>query len=75
MKNFVVTMTPMRISFVGGGSDLKEFYVPNNGGAVISAAINKYMYIIINKYHLNTFNCTFLYLKLLYIICFKNIYW
>ena len=51
MKNFVVTMTPMRISFVGGGSDFKEFYVPNNGGAVISAAINKYMYIIINKYH------------------------
>ena len=44
-------MTPMRISFVGGGTDLKEFYVPNNGGAVISAAINKYMYIIINKYH------------------------
>ena len=29
-------------------SDLKEFYVPNNGGAVISAAINKYMYIKFN---------------------------
>ena len=51
MKTFVVTKTPMRISFVGGGSDLKEFYKNNNGGAVISAAINKYMYIIINKYH------------------------
>ena len=48
MKTFVVTKTPMRISFVGGGSDLKEFYKNNNGGAVISAAINKYMYIIKN---------------------------
>ena len=51
MKNFVATMTPMRISFVGGGSDLKEFYKYNNGGMVISAAINKYVYIILNKYH------------------------
>ena len=51
MKNFVVTMTPMRISFVGGGTDFKEFYKQNNGGAVISGAINKYVYIIVNKYH------------------------
>ena len=50
MKTFVVTKTPMRISFVGGGSDLKEFYKNNNGGAVISAAINKYMYIFIHKF-------------------------
>ena len=52
MKNFVATMTPMRISFIGGGSDIKDFYqTNNNGGAVISAAINKYVYIILNKYH------------------------
>ena len=45
-------MTPMRISFIGGGSDIKDFYqTNNNGGAVISAAINKYVYIILNKYH------------------------
>ena len=47
MKNFVVTKTPMRISFIGGGTDLKEFYKFNSGGAVISAAINKYIYIIL----------------------------
>ena len=52
MKNFITTMTPMRISFIGGGTDLKDFYKFNNdGGAVISAAINKYVYIILNKYH------------------------
>lgn len=51
MKNFITTATPMRISLVGGGSDLKNFYQKNGGGAVISAAINKYVYIIINKYH------------------------
>tara|TARA_B110000196_G_C21059332_1_gene621569 strand:- start:133 stop:1113 length:981 start_codon:yes stop_codon:yes gene_type:complete len=51
MKNFITTATPMRISLVGGGSDLKHFYKKNGGGAVISAAINKYVYIIINKYH------------------------
>ena len=44
-------MTPMRISFVGGGTDFKEYYQINNGGAVLNAAINKYVYIIINKYH------------------------
>ena len=48
MKNFLVTMTPMRISFIGGGSDIKEFYKYNNGGAVLSVAINKYIYIILN---------------------------
>ena len=51
MNNFVVTKTPMRISFVGGGTDFKEFYKKNNGGAVLNATINKYVYIIINKYH------------------------
>ena len=63
MKNFVVTMTPMRISFIGGGSDLKDFYrVNNSGGAVISTTINKYVYIILNKYH-NKNHCLLKYSK------------
>ena len=72
MKTFVVTKTPMRISFVGGGSDLKEFYKNNNGGAVISAAINKYMYIIINKYH-DKNRCFLKYSKTEVVDSFKNI--
>ena len=43
------TRTPFRISFVGGGSDLKEFYskVP---GSVVSTSIDKYMYIFVHQY-------------------------
>jgi len=43
------TSTPFRISFVGGGSDLKAFY-SRSPGCVISTTINKYMYIFIHKY-------------------------
>jgi len=44
----IITRTPFRISFVGGGTDLPEFY-RNEPGAVVSTAINKYMYIVVNK--------------------------
>lgn len=44
----IITRTPLRISFAGGGSDLASFY-ENEPGAVISTTINKYIYITINK--------------------------
>ena len=43
------TRTPFRMSFVGGGSDLKEFY-SQSPGCVVSTTINKYMYIFIHKF-------------------------
>lgn len=46
----ILTRTPFRVSFVGGGSDLREFYGRNGYGAVISAAIKQYMYIAIHPY-------------------------
>lgn len=46
----IITRTPFRVSFAGGGSDLMEFYAKNGYGAVVSAAINKYMYIVIHPY-------------------------
>lgn len=46
----IITRTPFRVSFAGGGSDLREFYAKNGYGAVVSAAINKYMYIVIHPY-------------------------
>jgi D-glycero-alpha-D-manno-heptose-7-phosphate kinase len=43
----ILTRTPLRISIGGGGTDLPSYY-HRNGGTVISAAIDKYMYLAIN---------------------------
>ena len=40
----IITKTPFRISFVGGGSDLPAYYEKQRG-AVLSTSIDKYMYI------------------------------
>lgn len=40
----IITRTPFRISFFGGGTDYPIHY-KKNGGAVLSATINKYCYI------------------------------
>ena len=45
----IITRTPFRISFAGGGSDLKEYYL-NYGGAVLSVAIDKYVYLSMHPY-------------------------
>ncbi len=45
----LITKTPFRISFCGGGSDLPAFY-RQEGGCVLSTSINKYMYISIHPY-------------------------
>jgi len=43
----IISRTPMRVSFLGGGSDFRDFY-RESYGAVVSTAINKYVYVIIN---------------------------
>ncbi len=46
----VISKTPLRISFVGGGSDLQSFYEHAEvGGAVVTTSINKYIYLTVNK--------------------------
>ncbi len=40
----IITRTPFRISFFGGGTDYPIYY-KENGGAVLSTTINKYCYI------------------------------
>lgn len=45
----IISRTPFRISFIGGGSDLPSFYTKERG-AVISVTINKYMYISIHPF-------------------------
>jgi D-glycero-alpha-D-manno-heptose-7-phosphate kinase len=45
----IISQTPLRISFAGGGSDLPEFYM-HEQGAVISTTIDKYVYLAIHRF-------------------------
>ena len=45
----IITKTPFRVSFAGGGSDMALFY-EKYGGCVLSTSINKYMYISVHPY-------------------------
>lgn len=45
----IISRTPFRISFAGGGSDLPSFY-KKEPGAVLSTAIDKYMYVTIHPW-------------------------
>src|SRR4051794_12941627 len=44
----IITRTPLRISIGGGGTDLPSYY-RKFGGALISSAIDKYVFVGINK--------------------------
>lgn len=48
----IITKTPFRMSFFGGGTDMPEFF-KENGGAVISTTFDKYCYV--NVRHLPRF--------------------
>jgi D-glycero-alpha-D-manno-heptose-7-phosphate kinase len=50
-EKVVITKTPLRVSFVGGGTDMPYFY-NKFSGATISCAIDKYIYVTV-KYHNN----------------------
>ena len=42
----IISKTPLRVSFVGGGTDLPDFY-EQHGGAVVSSAIDKWINVIV----------------------------
>jgi D-glycero-alpha-D-manno-heptose-7-phosphate kinase len=44
----IITRTPVRLSFAGGGTDMPSFY-EQDGGAVLSTTINKYFYTVITE--------------------------
>ncbi|MBV8254347.1 MAG: hypothetical protein JO154_17240 [Chitinophaga sp.] len=45
----IISRTPFRISFAGGGSDLPSYYL-KYGGAVLSTTIDKYTYLSMHPY-------------------------
>ena len=44
----IVVETPLRLSFLGGGTDFDDFYL-THGGAVLSTVINKCVYLVIKE--------------------------
>jgi D-glycero-alpha-D-manno-heptose-7-phosphate kinase len=44
----IISRTPFRISLLGGGSDLRQYYHVRPG-SVVALAINRYMYVTVNK--------------------------
>ena len=44
----IITRTPLRISFAGGGTDLASYYRTHGGGAVTSAAIDRYIHVLVS---------------------------
>ncbi len=53
-NDFILTRTPHRVSFFGGGTDLESFYKKSNG-ITFSTAINKYVYVGVKR-HTNFFD-------------------
>ena len=45
----IISKTPLRISFAGGGTDLRSYYKNNKYGAVLSTGINSYIYVSVKK--------------------------
>jgi D-glycero-alpha-D-manno-heptose-7-phosphate kinase len=50
MKNSVLALAPLRVSFAGGGTDLPEYYLNHESGIVVSTAINKYVYVHLKRH-------------------------
>lgn len=44
----IIVRSPLRVTFGGGGTDLPSYY-EEHGGYLISAAINKYVYVTLTK--------------------------
>ncbi len=44
----IVAQTPLRVSFFGGGTDFREYFL-KEGGWVLSSAIDKYIYVIVKE--------------------------
>ncbi len=44
----IISRTPLRVSFVGGGTDLPEFY-EEHGGAVVSTTVDKWIHVIVSR--------------------------
>lgn len=49
-KKVVISRTPFRVSFAGGGTDIPDYYKNYGTGAIVSGAMSKYTYVTISEY-------------------------
>jgi D-glycero-alpha-D-manno-heptose-7-phosphate kinase len=52
----IITQTPFRISFFGGGTDYPEYFVKNGNGAVLGTAINHSAYLSVTRFYSRLFD-------------------
>ena len=46
--NVIISRTPLRISFFGGGSDYEQYFLHYGDGAVLGTTIDKYSYVALH---------------------------
>src|SRR5205085_10901625 len=51
----IITQTPLRISFLGGGTDYPEYFT-KHGGAVLGTAVDKSAYFAMSRLHARMFD-------------------
>jgi D-glycero-alpha-D-manno-heptose-7-phosphate kinase len=51
----IISKTPLRVSFLGGGTDYPEYFL-SHGGAVLGAAIDKYAYFSVSRFYSRLFD-------------------
>src|SRR5437899_2745962 len=51
----IISKTPLRISFLGGGTDYPEYFT-HHGGAALRTAIDKYAYVSVSRFYSHLFD-------------------
>lgn len=52
----IITKTPLRISFFGGGTDYPDFFTKYGEGVVLGTTIDKYVFVSISKFYSKLFD-------------------
>jgi D-glycero-alpha-D-manno-heptose-7-phosphate kinase len=51
----IISKTPLRVSFLGGGTDYPEYF-RDRGGAVLGTAIDKFIYVSVSRFYSRLFD-------------------
>src|SRR5213594_522522 len=51
----IITQAPIRISFLGGGTDFPQHF-EQHGGAVLATAVDRFAYVTIQRFHYQFFD-------------------